>query len=81
MNSLLRDHALITLFQGTICFATVIGIINVYNKNYKYTPTNLVKLEESYTKCKNNPNPNCEKIKYEINDQVIRKILESNSNM
>ncbi len=81
MNSLLRQHALLTLFQGTICFAAAVGIINVYNKKYNHKPINLAKLEESYNKCKNNPNANCDKIKYEINDYVVRKILESNSNL
>ena len=33
ISGLLRQHTFITLAKGTICFATVIGLGNVYRRN------------------------------------------------
>ena len=79
ISSLLRQHTFISLAQGTIGFATVIGLLNVYNKCKNKKDPELIELENSYAKCKKIPNADCEKIKSQINEHIMRKILESSS--
>lgn len=78
ISSLLRQHTFLTLAEGTICFATVIGLLNVYNKSKNKKDPELIELENSYAKCKKIPNADCEKIKSQINEHM-RKILESSN--
>jgi len=73
ISSLLRQHTFITLAEGTICFATVIGLLNVYNKSRNKKDPELIQLENSYTQCIKIPGSDCEKIKTQINERIMRK--------
>ena len=77
ISSLLRQHTFITLAEGTICCALVAGLVNVYNKNKNKKDPVLAQLENSYAECKKIHNADCEKIKTQINEHVMRKILET----
>jgi hypothetical protein len=37
MNTLLRKHTFIRMYEETICFAMAIGLLNAYKKNKKDT--------------------------------------------
>lgn len=80
ISSLLRQHTFISLAEGTICFATVIGLLNVYNKSRNKKDPELIQLENSYAQCKKNSGSDCEKIQSQINEHILRKILESSNN-